>query len=52
MKHSEQEDGDSEPTVYYTKVDYTAHLEDEISFPKGVAVKLLSKSVLGWWTVR
>ena len=37
---------------YYSKEEYVAELEDEVSFPKGVAIEVLKKSLFGWWTVR
>ena len=37
----------------YTTVDaYTAEEEDELSFPKGVMVDVLQKSLDGWWLVK
>ena len=37
---------------YLTKAEYTAQLEDEVSFPKHVMVDVIEKSITGWWTIR
>ena len=37
---------------YITKAEYTAQLEDEVSFPKHVMVDVIEKSTTGWWTIR
>ena len=37
----------------YVTVDaYTTEEEDELSFPKGVMVDVLQKSLDGWWLIR
>lgn len=37
---------------YLTEAEYTAQLEDEVSFPKQVMVDVIEKSITGWWTIR
>ena len=37
---------------YLTIEKYTAEEEDEISFPKGVTVDVLQKSLDGWWLIK
>ena len=37
---------------YVTIEKYTAEEEDEISFPKGVTVDVLQKSLDGWWLIK
>ena len=37
---------------YITIEMYTAEEEDEISFPKGVTVDVLQKSLDGWWLIK
>ena len=32
--------------------EYKAEEEDEISFPEGVEVEVVTKSLIGWWLVR
>ena len=38
--------------IFYTKREYKADLEDELSFPKGAKVEVLNKSISGWWTAK
>ena len=37
---------------YLTVEAYVAEEEDELSFPKGVTVDVLQKSLDGWWLVK
>ncbi len=37
---------------YLSVDDYEAEEEDEISFPKGVTMDVLRKSLDGWWTIK
>lgn len=37
---------------YITVEEYTAEEEDELSFPKGVVVDVLQKSLDGWWLIK
>jgi len=37
---------------YYSKEEYVARMEDEVSFPEGVTIEVINKSISGWWTVR
>ena len=37
---------------YVTIEKYTAEEEDELSFPKGVTVDVLQKSLDGWWLIK
>jgi hypothetical protein len=37
---------------YVTIERYTAEEEDELSFPKGVTVDVLQKSLDGWWLIK
>ena len=37
---------------YITVEKYTAEEEDELSFPKGVTVDVLQKSLDGWWLIK
>ena len=37
---------------YITIEKYTAEEEDELSFPKGVTVDVLQKSLDGWWLIK
>ena len=37
---------------YLTVEKYSAEEEDELSFPKGVTVDVLQKSLDGWWLVK
>lgn len=37
---------------YITVEEYTAEEEDELSFPKGVTVVVLQKSLDGWWLIK
>ncbi len=37
----------------YTSVEaYTADEDDELSFPKGITVDVLQKSLDGWWLIK
>ena len=47
------EDEDEEgPSVFYAKHEYQSQLEDELSFPKGAKITVITKSISGWWTAR
>ena len=42
----------SQREIFYAKCEYSADLEDELSFPKGAEIEIINKSISGWWTGR
>lgn len=42
----------TETEKFRTIGEYKAEEEDEISFPEGVEVEVVTKSLIGWWLVR
>ena len=48
---SENEDEEG-PSVFYAKREYQSQLEDELSFPTGAKITVITKSISGWWTAR